>query len=135
MKLNLRERMTEEEITELRKRVFGFAHQMFVNGVTVGRELNRELIMNDTEQHIKDKISAMSKYFIDDGIWEAMPPVGYNPDPRVKIPDPSSMMNELMGQAIKNASEGIHNAANSLQNANHPPIEKPEWADKVKPFN
>ncbi len=63
-----------------------------------------------------------------------MPPVGYNPDPKVKVPDPSRMMNEMMDQAMKNASAGIHTAANSMQNAVDVP-EKPEWADKAKPFN
>lgn len=136
MKLNLRERLTEEEINELRKRVFGFAHQMFLNGLTTGRELNREIIMNEAEQFIKDKISAMSKYFVDDDIWEVMPPVGYNPDPKVKIADPSRKMNVLMDEAIKKAGDGIHNATNAAMGMDPSHMEeKPEWADKFRPFN
>lgn len=137
MKLNLKERLNEEEINELRKRMFGFAHQMFVNGLGVGRDLNREIVMSETEQFIKDKISAMSKYFVEDEIWEAMPPVGYNPDPKVKIADPSRKMNELIKDAIDKASNGVHRATNEDIGFDGVPDpgEKPEWADKFRPFN
>ena len=41
MNLDLENRLTPEEINELRKRAFSYAEQMFFEGISVGRELNR----------------------------------------------------------------------------------------------
>jgi hypothetical protein len=132
MKLNLTERLNEDEITEIRKRAFSFAEQMFMQGVSVGRELNREDMYNQTETYIKDKISAMTAYFVRDDIWEAMPPRGYNPNPNVGVPNPSTQFKATMDDAINRAAAGPTHSVNMNATTTE---EKPEWADKPRPFN
>ena len=70
MNLDLENRLTPEEINELRKRAFSYAEQMFFEGISVGRELNREPLQEKTEKFIKDKLSAMSKFIINDDVWK-----------------------------------------------------------------
>ena len=130
MKLNLQDRFTEEELTEIRKRAYSFAEQMFMQGVTVGRDLNREDLYNSTEDFIKAKISAMTAYFVRDDIWEAMPPRGYNPDPAVGVPEPNPNFMSHIGNVVKNAAEGPINVVNN----NAPNEDKPDWADEKRPF-
>lgn len=137
MDLNLTEKLTPEEIVELRKRVFSFSEQMYMQGISVGRSLNRADFEYDTETFVKDKISAMSSYVVRDDVWKSMPPHGYNPDPKVDIPEPSAMKISEMERSINAATKGVENVINSasdLEERNND-VEKPEWADKVKPFN
>lgn len=128
MNLDLENRLTPEEINELRKRAFSYAEQMFFEGISVGRELNREPLQEKTEKFIKDKLSAMSKFIINDDVWKIMPAQGYNPNPNVTIPDVSDMMNENMNQEIDN----VQNMYQNVNNAAHE--EAPEWAKETKPF-
>ena len=130
MKLNLQERFNEEELTEIRKRAYSFAEQMFMQGVMVGRDLNREDLYNSTEDFVKAKISAMTAYFVRDDIWEAMPPRGYNPDPAVGVPEPNPDFVSFIDKAVQNAEAGPVKVVNS----NAPNEDKPEWADQVRPF-
>lgn len=131
MKLNLTEKLNSDEITEIRKRVFSFVEQMFMQGVSVGRELNREGLQSETETFIKDRISAMTAYFVRDDIWEAMPPYGYNPDPQIGVPDASEMMMGRMEKSIQTAQKGIVNISNQGQQNDEP---LPEWINSTRPF-
>ncbi len=128
MNLDLENRLTPEEINELRKRAFSYAEQMFFEGISVGRELNREPLQEKTEKFIKDKLSAMSKFIINDAVWKIMPAQGYNPNPNVTIPDVSDMMNETMNQEIDNVQNMYQNVNNTVHE------EAPEWAKETKPF-
>lgn len=121
MDLNIEERFTPEEIIELRKRVFSFADQMLTEGISIGRELSREQLFSDTERFIKDKLSAMTSYFIDDKMWKIMPPMGYNPDPAVDIPQPTRPMEKGYAKAIKDAENPL-DKINRRQK-----VEKPQW--------
>jgi hypothetical protein len=138
MKLELDKKLTTEEITELRKRVFSFTDQMFMEGLSIGRELNREPFHEKTEQYVKDRISAMTSYFINDALWDSMPPRGYNPDPNVDIPEPSEEMSNKMNGAIQTAGNGgcePDNLENFADDPDAPPRpEKPDWANKARPF-
>lgn len=135
MKLNLMERLTEEELVEIRKRVFSFADQMFMEGISVGRELSKDDFHSSTEDFVRDRISAMTSYFVRDDIWESMPPTGYNPDPNVDIPEPSQEMMDNFGKAIETA-DNIDDIVNNPVSGSDDDIseEKPEWADKPNPF-
>ena len=101
---------------------------MFFEGISVGRELNREPLQEKTEKFIKDKLSAMSKFIINDAVWKVMPAQGYNPNPNVTIPDVSDMMNDTMNQEIDNAQNIYQNVNNTAHE------EAPEWAKETKPF-
>lgn len=94
MDLNLREKLTDDEILEIKKRVFSFVDQMFLEGISVGRELDKEEIFDSTEQYIRDQLSTMTEYFIRDDIWTAMPPQGYNADPNIPISQPDTLTEE-----------------------------------------
>ena len=140
MNLNLEQRFTPEELNEIRKRVFSFADQMLLQGISIGRELNREEIQPNTEQFMRDKLSAMTSYFVRDDLWLSMPPMGYNPNPAVDIPKPSADLLAMYGKAIKMA-ENPNAVLDSAENDMHPKDrefpEKPEWAveaeNKYKP--
>lgn len=116
MDLNLEDRFTEQELNELRKRVFSFADQMFMEGVSVGRELNREEIYDTTEQFVRDKLSAMTAYFVRDDLWKSMPPHGYNPDPNVDIPEPCDDLSDNFQQSIDTAQANSHLSDNTPEN-------------------
>lgn len=115
MDLNLEQRFNEQELNEIRKRVFSFADRMFLEGISVGRELNNEAIYDTTEQFVRDKLSAMTSYFIRDDLWVSMPPHGYNPNPNVNIPDPVDLVNyeNTMNKADK-MNEFVHNPKKSI---------------------
>lgn len=129
MDLNLEDRFTKEELNEIRKRVFSFADQMFMEGISVGRELSREEIYDTTEQFVKDKLSAMTVYFVQDKMWSSMPPQGYNPDPNVDIASPVDDID--YGAAVDRAAQGPEHMMMNPENDRHPgdfePQEPPEW--------
>lgn len=160
MDLNLEEKLTPEEIVELRKRVFSFADQMFSEGLSVGRELKKEEIFDSTEQFVRDKLSAMTSYFTNDKMWKIMPPMGYNDNPNVDIPQPSIEMDEKMVGDInmaKNPLSVVSQQMNDVEdmepqdgydtdsdddvdccpgveNLNLPPenVEKPDWVIQME---
>jgi hypothetical protein len=132
MDLKLEERFNTEELNEIRKRVFSFADQMFLEGVSVGRELNRDLIYGETEQFVRDKLSAMTAYFVTDSLWTAMPPHGYNPDPSVDIPKPSDAVASTFGKSIKRSITGECNAQQKPEDVGLVSEEKPDWVKEVE---
>ena len=135
MDLKLEERLTPEEITELRKRAFSFADQMFMEGISIGRALARDDFHSTTETFVKDKISAMTAYFVRDDIWEIQPPVGYNPDPNVPLPEPSQQMRHRVVHSIEMAADPLSfvNDVDHREDDRFPkPEEKPEWANNLK---
>lgn len=140
MKLELESKLNELEINELRKRVFSFAEQMFMEGLSTGRELNRELLQASAETFMKDRISYMTSYFVRDEIWEAMPPHGYNPNPNVPVREFIKEQSAFPGDVdtmLATAKAGDGMLAESV-NINKPEWadkqEIPEWANKARPF-
>lgn len=118
MDLNLEQRFNEQELNEIRKRAFSFAEQLFLEGISVGRELNREEIYDTTEQFVRDKISAMTAYFIRDDLWRAMPPHGYNPNPDVDMPVAIDDYTSNIAEAIETAKE--HTKKETLDKSKKP---------------
>ena len=141
MDLNLEERFTAEELNEIRKRVFSFADQMFLEGVSVGRELNREEIYDTTEKFVKDKLSAMTSYFVRDDLWKSMPPHGYNSNPAVNIIDPTDdtvidgYENSIKTAINRNPENMMNNVEDDIHPAGTQPEEKPEWAKELENKN
>jgi len=133
MDLNLEERLTPEEITELRKRAFSFADQMFMEGISIGRSLARANYYSDTETFVKDKISAMTAYFVRDDIWRIQPPVGYNPDPNVPLPEPTQKMRNHVIASMDMAEDplGAVNNIDPNEDDRFPKV-KPEWVKKYE---
>lgn len=144
MKLNLQERFTPEEITELRKRVFSFTEQLFLEGITVGRELVRENLYSDTEKAITRRISNMTKYLIEDDIWEKMPPHGYNPDPNAGLEefDYAPEGGHVCGPDCNHDgtanhvdhTTGMQPPQEGQNMVNRTDEEPPAWASEIKPF-
>lgn len=137
MKLDLESKLTPEEIMELRKRAFSFAEQMFFEGISTGRELNREPLQEKAEKFIKDKLSAMTSFLIRDDVWEVMPAQGYNPNPNVELPDVSSEMANNMDKSFDTA-QNMQGVVNNPSKTDAPDWalnqETPEWAKDKKPF-
>jgi len=69
MKLLLTDKLTNEELIELKKRVSIMMEEMFMEGITTGRELYTDDLHPDTERLIKNRIDSISKYVLDDIIW------------------------------------------------------------------
>jgi len=133
MDLNLEKRFNAEELNEIRKRVFSFADRMFLEGISVGRELNKEEIYDTTEQFVRDKLSAMTSYFVRDDLWISMPPHGYNPDPHVDIPEPIDFVD--YGATIERAKKGgglSQNPEDDEQPEGFQIPEKPDWVLKLE---
>lgn len=85
MNLDLINRLTIDEQDEIKRRVFTVMNQSYLDGITAGRELNREPLYEDAQKLIEERISYMSNFFMNDAIWDEAPPRGYNPD--AKIPE------------------------------------------------
>lgn len=139
MDLNIEQKLNEDEINELKKRVYSFAEQMFFSGLSTGRELNREPLQEKTETYIKDRLSYMTSYFIRDDVWKVMPAQGYNPDPNIKVPE-FNPISEFKGDVdkMKGMASDIYGVVNSSSDQNKPDWakneEKPEWVGEKKPF-
>jgi len=73
MKLLLTDKLTNEELIELKKRVSIMMGEMFMEGITTGRELYTDDLHPDTERLIKNRIDDISKYILDDVIWTRKP--------------------------------------------------------------
>ena len=135
MDLNLKEKLSPEEIVEIRKRVFSFADQMFMEGISIGRSLDREDFQSTTEDFVRDKISAMTEYFVRDDLWKAQPPIGYNPDPNVDLPEPSHTMRSSVENSIDMAEDPGGNINDVEHEHDEFKEEKPEWANQKRPFD
>lgn len=140
MDLNLDNRLTEEEQNELKRRVFSVMDQMFLEGISAGRELNREELHYGTEQYIQDKISFLSNYFLQDKIWTDNPPANYKD--KKNIPKYDAENSAFEGriekvEAGKNIDvdkevgmDGFEDGKPDWAKAE----KKPSWANDKKPF-
>lgn len=87
MKLDLLTRLTPEEQEEIKRRVFTVMNQSYLDGITTGRELNREPLYEGAQELIEERISYMSNFFMNDDIWDSAPPRGYNPNAQIPTYD------------------------------------------------
>lgn len=145
MELNLDTRLNEEEQEELKRRVYSIMEQMYMEGITAGRELSRENLHPDTERYIQDKISFMTNYFVMEQIWQGQPPSGYNPKREIpKFEKDSDVKNDYQTMVKKmesgDTSKEINpNTEMDGKKADQKPDwakeeEKPEWASARRPF-
>jgi len=119
MKLNLQEKLSEEEIKELNKRVYSALLQVFNEGIAVGTETQGSELFYEAELAAKNKIALIAKVFTDEELWETMPPLDYE-----NIEDLPVVEDEL---CMKNL-----NAVNEINEQEFE--EAPEWASETKPF-
>jgi hypothetical protein len=134
--LNLDNRLTEEEQNELKRRVFSVMDQMFLEGISAGRELNREELHYGTEQYIQDKILFLSNYFLQDKIWTDNPPSNYKEKKNVPNYDAE---NSVFEGRIEKVEDGKNiDVDTEATNTGKPDWaieeEKPSWADNKRPF-
>ena len=129
MDLNLTDRLNEKEQNELKRRAFSAMEQMFLEGLSVGRELNREELHYETEKYIQDKILFLSNYFMNDKVWSEQPPANYREMKIIPELDKSASSLEVCdGQEISD----FENPESTIDS--HSDEEKPEWAKKARPF-
>ena len=141
MDLNLDDRLSADEQNELKRRVFSLMEQMFLEGVSTGRELNREQLFVETEQYVQDKISFLTNYFVQDKIWRDNPPSSYKE--KKVIPSYDTVNSSFEGRIDKvDKGRSINvdtEVGTSVMEDNKPQWakdeEKPEWVDsEKKPF-
>ncbi len=131
MKLNLDTRLTEEEQTEIKLRVASLMEQMFLEGISTGRELNREEFFVETEKYTQDKISFLTNYFVQDKIWEENPPPKYKE--QKEIPAYDAANSEFEGR-IEKVEQGKKINVDTEAGSSVMEDNKPQWAkDEVKP--
>jgi len=127
MDLNLDDRLTTEEQNELKRRVFAVMDQMFMEGISAGRELNREELHYDTEKYIQDKILFLSNYFVNDKVWSEQPPANYRE--KKHIPSYDETNSEYEGKI-----DNVENGKKINVDIETTPSNKPDWAkDEKKP--
>lgn len=78
MDLKLEEKFTKDEISELKKRVFTFTREMFMEGLSLGREIGKNEFHDKAEGFAYKKINDLSHNLINDEIWKHHPPYGYD---------------------------------------------------------
>ena len=131
MDLNLDTRLTAEEQNELKRRVFSLMEQMFLEGISTGRELNREEFYAETEKYVQDKISFMTNYFVQDKIWSDNPPASYREKKVIKEYDSSKSTFEGRIDKVeqsKNVDVNVEPGSEQMEG------NKPDWAkEEVKP--
>lgn len=125
MNLNLDERLTEKEQNELKRRVFSVMDQMFLEGISAGRELNREELHFGTEQYIQDKIAFLSNYFLEDKIWKNNPPSNYKD--RKNIPEYDAENSVFEGR-IEKVAAGREINVDTEVDMDGFEDRKPDWA-------
>ena len=104
--------------------------QLFLEGVTTGRELGKDDLHYETEKYISEQILILSNYFIKDNIWSNQPPANYRD--KKEIPEYNPDDSEFEGK-IENVKDG-KTCNEDIDNENNSDIEKPDWASKEKPF-
>lgn len=136
MDLNLDSKLTEAEQNELKRRVFSVMDAMFLEGISAGRELNREELHFGTEKYIQDKISFLTNYFVQDKIWETNPPANYKE--KKNIPTYDAANSEFEGRIEKVEAGKKINVDTETNPDNKPDWAKdevkPDWGDDKKPF-
>jgi len=130
--------------------------QMYLEGISTGRELNREDLHVETEKYIKQKMTFLTNYFLVEDIWQKNPPAGYDPKmviPKVEKPecdpgpekdvtDDYGQMNSKLQKAMSSGEMPQAPDANqegiSMTNEDKPDWAKeqevPEWASEKTPF-
>ena len=119
IELNLLEKLNEDEQTELQRRLLAIMEQMFLEGISTGRELNREELHVETEKFIQQKIAFLTNYFLIEKIWSSNPPAGYDPKriiPKIEKPEVDSPLESGPNYEVPDDAE------------------EPEWAKKDRPF-
>ncbi len=137
MKLDLLNKLTLDEQEEVKKRVFSFAEQMFLNGVSVGQELNRDHLQEGTEKYIRERISFMTSYFLRDDVWEAMPPHGYVANASFQEYNPETSEFKADVNDMINTATSDQKTLDIGMNKNRPEWANettPEWTKETKPF-
>jgi len=77
MDLKLEEKFTKDEISELKKRVFTFTREMFMEGLSIGREIGKEEFHEKTELLAYKSINEFSQHILNDEIWKNHTPYGF----------------------------------------------------------
>ena len=151
MELNLDKKLSEDEQQELQRRVLAVMEQMYLEGISTGRELSRETLNPETEGYINNKIAFLTNYFIKEEVWKNNPPPGYNANkviPKIQPTgedsddyaklDKKIKMSESSGEGLKELDVnnemsddgGMYDQKPEWAKAE----EKPEWLKEKKPF-
>lgn len=141
MDLNLDTRLTDEEQNELKRRVFSLMEQMFLEGISTGRELNREQFFVETEKYVQDKISFLTNYFVQDKIWADNPPANYREKKNIPVYDTENSTFEGRIEKVEQGKKiNVDTEVGSKVMEDNKPDwakeeSKPDWANEKKPFN
>jgi hypothetical protein len=128
--LNLTEKLEAEEQTELQRRLLALMEQMYLEGISTGRELSREDLHAETEKYITQKMAFLTNYFMEEKVWEQNPPAGYDPKrdiPTLEIPENDSPANNDMVAPGENLPDPNKEVGDDRE-------PEPEWAKKDRPF-
>jgi Tfp pilus assembly protein PilZ len=121
MKLGLENKMTENEINELKDRLYSGFMVMFEEGTKLGKTTNKEY--DELDENIKNtiqmKINELVDFFGTDCLWIKEPPKYYNERKKISGFDYSNRFADEVNEDIKNEFEE----------------EIPEWVNKSRPFD
>jgi len=70
MKLDLKDRLSVEEQTELKRRLSAVMNEMYLDGISAGRELHREPLHEDTEKFIQERLLKLCEFFLEEETWK-----------------------------------------------------------------
>lgn len=128
IELNLPEKLNAEEQEELQRRLLALMEQMYLEGISTGREMNREDLHVETEKYINQKMAFLTNYFLIENVWSANPPAGYDPKreiPSLELPENDSPANADMMMP----GEEVADPNREMGEDREP---KPEWAEEAE---
>ena len=149
--LNITDRFTEEEQQELQRRVLAVMEQMYMDGISAGRDLSREDLHTETETYIRQKIAFLTNYFIMEQMWQSNPPPGYDAKKVIPKIEASTTESDDYGRINKKLQASMEKG--EMPSAPNPDEEMdeegrfdqkpkwsqdedvPDWINKKKPFN
>lgn len=141
--LNLKDKLNSDEQKELQRRLLALMEQMYLDGISAGRELNREVLYSETEKYINKKLAFLTNYFLDENIWEKNAPVGYDPKKEIPTLEPVCCSTnktdfDNIQQQIDDDSFESNPNSKLYVDSNIPDWAKeqevPEWVSEKKPF-
>jgi len=147
--LNIKDKLNDDEQQELQRRLLAIMEQMYMEGISAGRELNREDLHTETEKYIKQKIAFLTNYFMMEEIWHSNPPAGYDAKRVIPTVEAPTSDEDDYGRINKKLESSMENGEMpSTPNPDEEMIEKsdqkpdwakneakPDWIDKKKPFD
>jgi len=70
MKIELETKISNDDLEEIKRRAFIAMEQMFLEGISVGRDLGTTDLHYEAEKLIYKQINELTNYFVGDRIWE-----------------------------------------------------------------